>query len=106
MKVVILAGGKGTRLGKFTQDIPKPMVRLAQKPILQYQVELCACYGLEEIIMVVNHLGESIHNHFGDGSAFGIPISYLHEKEPLGTVGGVKELEDKLTSDFWCCMAM
>lgn len=100
MKVVILAGGKGTRLGQLTKDIPKPMVPLAGKPILQYQVELCARYGMEEIFLVVNHLSQPIADHFGDGSKFGIPIRYFHEEKPLGTVGGVKELEDELTDDF------
>jgi len=100
MKVVILAGGKGTRLKEFTRDIPKPMVQLAGKPILQYQVELCARFGCEEIILVVNHLAQPIIDHFGDGSDFGIPIRYFHEESPLGTVGGVKELEADLTEDF------
>ncbi|MDZ7846820.1 MAG: HAD-IIIA family hydrolase [Owenweeksia sp.] len=100
MKAVILAGGKGTRLGALTQDIPKPMVALAGKPILQYQVELCARYGLAEIILIVNHLGHAIEQHFGDGKDFGIPIRYFHESEPLGTVGGIKELEAELRQDF------
>lgn len=100
MKVAILAGGKGTRLGHLTKDIPKPMVSLAGKPILQYQVELCARYGMEEIIMIVNHLSQPIVDHFGDGEDFGIPIRYFHEREPLGTVGGIKELEADLTEDF------
>ncbi len=100
MKVVILAGGKGTRLGELTKDIPKPMVPLAGKPILQYQVELCARYGMEEIILVVNHLSQPIVDHFGDGSDFGIKISYYQEEKPLGTVGGVKALESDLQEDF------
>lgn len=100
MKAVILAGGKGTRLGPLTQDIPKPMVPLLGKPLVQYQVELLARYGLEEIIFVVNHLGGAIENHFGKGREYGIAISYFHESEPLGTVGGIKELEEKLTDDF------
>lgn len=100
MKAVILAGGKGTRLGVLTQAIPKPMVELAGKPIVQYQVELCARSGLEEIIFIVNHLGEVIEDHFGDGKAFGIPIRYFYEEQPLGTVGGLVEIKEWLTEDF------
>lgn len=100
MKAVILAGGKGTRLGNLTTSIPKPMVKVAGKPIVQYQVELCAKFGLEEIIFVVNHLGQAIEDHFGDGSKYGIRITYFHEPEPLGTVGGLVEIKDQLTSDF------
>ena len=64
MKAVILAGGKGTRLGKLTQDIPKPMIPVAGKPLLEYQVELCRRYHIEEVILLVNHLSESIYNYF------------------------------------------
>ncbi|MGB0178186.1 MAG: HAD-IIIA family hydrolase, partial [Owenweeksia sp.] len=100
MKAVILAGGKGTRLGKLTKDIPKPMIPVMGKPLLEYQVELCARYGLEEVILLVNHLKDPIRDHFLNGADFGIPISYFEEKEPLGTVGGVKEIEERLTEDF------
>ncbi len=100
MKAVILAGGKGTRLGHLTKDIPKPMVPLLGKPLVEYQVELLARYNFTEIIFVVNHLGQSIEDYFGDGKNFGIAISYFHESEPLGTVGGIKELEPQLTEDF------
>ncbi len=100
MKAVILAGGKGTRLGHLTKDIPKPMVPLLGQPLVEYQVKLLARYDFSEIIFVVNHLGKAIEDYFGDGGRFGIPISYYHESEPLGTVGGIKELEDRLNSDF------
>ncbi len=100
MKAVILAGGKGTRLGHLTKDIPKPMVPLLGKPLVEYQVNLLKRYGFDEITFIVNHLGSAIEDYFKDGAAFGIPISYFHESEPLGTVGGVKEIEDQLTEDF------
>lgn len=100
MKVVILAGGKGTRLGELTKDIPKPMVPLLGKPLLQYQIELLAKYGFKEVILIVNHLSQPIKNHFGDGADFGIKISYYQEAKPLGTVGGIKDLESELTEDF------
>ena len=100
MKAVILAGGKGTRLGNLTARMPKPMVELAGKPIVQYQVELCAEFGIEEIVFIVNHLGSAIEDYFGDGRAFNIPISYYHEEKPLGTVGGLVEIKDQLREDF------
>ena len=100
MKVVILAGGRGTRLGELTKDIPKPMVPLLGKPLLQYQIELLVRYGFKEVILIVNHLSQPIKDHFGDGADFGIKISYYQEEKPLGTVGGIKDLEDELTEDF------
>jgi histidinol-phosphate phosphatase family protein len=100
MKAIILAGGKGTRLGALTKDIPKPMVPLLGKPLVQYQVELCKRYGLSEIIFIVNHLKEPLIKHFGNGEKFGIKISYFEEPEPLGTVGGLKEIEDQLDETF------
>lgn len=100
MKVVILAGGRGTRLGELTKDIPKPMVPLLGKPLLQYQIELLVRYGFKEVILIVNHLSQPIKDHFGEGADFGIKISYHQEEKPLGTVGGIKDLEDELTEDF------
>ncbi len=100
MKAIILAGGKGTRLGVLTKDLPKPMVPLLGKPLVEYQVELCKRYGLSEIIFIVNHLKQPLIDHFGDGCDFGIKISYFEESEPLGTVGGIKEIEHLLTEDF------
>ena len=100
MKVVILAGGKGTRLGELTKDIPKPMVPLLGKPLLQYQIELLVRYGFKEVVLIVNHLSQPIKDHFGNGSDFGIDITYFQEEKPLGTVGGIKELEETLTDDF------
>lgn len=100
MKTVILAGGKGTRMGKLSKTIAKPMLKIGDKPVLQHQVELLKRYGLNEIIILVNHLKNSIIDYFGDGSAFGVEISYYTEKQPLGTVGGIKEIENQLTDDF------
>lgn len=100
MKAVILAGGRGTRLAHLTKEVPKPMIPLLGKPLLQYQIELCKKYHIEEVILIVNHLKQPIIDYFGDGTKFGIPISYFEEHEPLGTVGGVKEVEDQLTDDF------
>ena len=100
MQAVILAGGKGTRLKHLTTNIPKPMIPLLGKPLLEYQVELCKKYGFKEVIILVNHLKDSIIEHFGNGKKFGISISYFEEPEPLGTVGGIKAIEDRINGDF------
>lgn len=99
-KAVILAGGKGTRLQGVRADIPKPMMPLNSKPLLAYLVELCAKQGITDIWLTVNHLKDSIMNHFGDGSDFGVSLHYYVEEMPLGTVGGVKALEADLQEDF------
>jgi D,D-heptose 1,7-bisphosphate phosphatase len=100
MKAVILAGGKGTRLGKLTETIPKPMLPLNGKPLLEYHIALCKKYGIEEVVVLVNHLKDPIQQHFGNGEKFGLPISYYEEPEPLGTVGGIKAIEAELSEDF------
>ena len=100
MQVVILAGGKGTRLKHLTESIPKPMIPVAGKPLLLHQVELCKKYGFTHITILVNHLKEPIISFFGDGSAFGVSINYYEEKVPLGTVGGIKAIENDLKEDF------
>ncbi|MFO7369078.1 MAG: HAD-IIIA family hydrolase [Bacteroidales bacterium] len=100
MKAVILAGGKGTRLGDLTQEIPKPMIPIGDKPLLHHQVDLLVRYGFREIIILVNHLKNPIIDYFGNGSRFNTDISYFEEPYPMGTVGGIKEIESELTDDF------
>ena len=99
MKVIIMAGGKGTRIASVRNDIPKPMIPICGKPILQYQIEnLCSC-GLTDIILVIGHLGDVIENYFGDGSRFGVNLSYFVETEPLGTAGALFKMPE-LNGDF------
>jgi len=100
MKALILAGGKGTRLGEKTQLIPKPMLLIGGKPVLQHQVELFKSYGITDITLLVNHLSNTIIQYFGNGHAFGVSITYYSEHLPLGTAGGLKELEESLKDDF------
>lgn len=93
---VIMAGGKGSRLRSITNDeIPKPMVPVDGKPLLEYQVEALKEYGIKKIVMIVGHLGEKIMEHFKDGKDFGVDIDYIVEKEPLGTAGAFYYLKDK-----------
>ena len=85
--VVIMAGGQGVRLRPLTEHVPKPMLTVAGRPILERIVLHLVGYGIREIYLSINYLGHVIEDHFGDGSAFGCRIRYLREKKPLGTGG-------------------
>ncbi len=100
MQAVILAGGRGTRLGGLTDDIPKPMIPIGGKPLLHYQVEWLVKYGIQDIIILINYLKDSILKYFRDGSHLGARIRYFEEKVPLGTTGGIRGIESWLTGDF------
>jgi D,D-heptose 1,7-bisphosphate phosphatase len=99
MQTVIMAGGKGTRVAAIAGDIPKPMIPICGKPILERQINCLKENGLTEIILVVGHLGQYIKEYFGDGSRFGCNISYFSETEPLGTAGALYKLKN-ITGDF------
>jgi D,D-heptose 1,7-bisphosphate phosphatase len=94
-----MAGGRGTRVSSIANDIPKPMIPICGKPILEHQIDCLKRNGLTEIILVIGHLGQYIKNYFGDGSRFGCRISYYTETEPLGTAGALYKLR-KLSDDF------
>ena len=100
MKAVILAGGKGTRLGRISREIPKPMVVIGDRSILEHQIDLLKRYGITDIIIITGYLSQIIEEHFRDGADHGVNISYFRETEPLGTTGGVREMEDRLEEDF------
>lgn len=100
MKTVILAGGKGTRLKPYTTVFPKPLMPIADMPILEIVIRQLKSYGFNEIILTVGHLGELIAAFFGDGSRFGVDIKYLQEKRPLGTAGALGLLKDDLNDTF------
>jgi NDP-sugar pyrophosphorylase family protein len=93
MKGIIIAGGPGTRLRPLTYVRPKPIVPVANKPFLEYQVELLKRHGIHEVIFCTNYMAEMIEAHFGDGSAHGVRMSYVIEDSPLGTAGAVKNAE-------------
>lgn len=101
MQAVIMAGGKGTRLSSITNDeIPKPMVQLNGKPILEYQLECLKRSGITEFYFIVGHLGDKIKEYFADGSRFSVHISYFAEAAPLGSAGALYYLKDVLKEDF------
>lgn len=100
--MVIQAGGKGTRMRELTKNkIPKPMLLMNGKPMLQWQIENCVKYGIRNFIIIIGHLGEKIKEYFGDGSEFGVTISYIEESTPLGSGGALYFLKDReICDDF------
>lgn len=100
MKAVIMAGGKGTRIQQIRNDIPKPMLSVLGKPILQYQIEYLERYGITDIIMIIGYLGSVIQDYFGNGSRWNVNIRYIVEKEPLGTAGAFFYLKEMIVEDF------
>jgi dTDP-glucose pyrophosphorylase len=93
----VMAGGKGTRLRPLTENIPKPMITVAGRPILERLVLHLVGNGFRRIFLSVNYLADMISDHFGDGSQFGCRIEYIHETQPLGTGGSLRLLPEPLT---------
>jgi NDP-sugar pyrophosphorylase family protein len=91
MYALILAGGKGERLRPLTSDRPKPMILLAGRPILEYQLEWLRGQGVTDVVLLCGYLGEVVSSHFGDGSGWGLRIAYSLEAEPLGRGGAFKK---------------
>ena len=108
MKVVIMAGGKGTRISSIASDIPKPMIKIDGMPVLERELYSLRNQGFKDIIITVGHLGQIIIDYFGDGhkispitnSEFGVNIEYYYENRPLGNAGALYEIKEKLTEDF------
>ncbi|SMC26461.1 mannose-1-phosphate guanylyltransferase / phosphomannomutase [Clostridium acidisoli DSM 12555] len=100
MKGIIMAGGQGTRLRPLTCNIPKPMIPLIGKPVIQYAIELLRDSGIQEIGITVQYLADEIINYFGDGSQLGVNLQYFTEEIPMGTAGSVKNAEEFLNETF------
>ena len=103
MKAMILAAGKGTRVQPITHVIPKPMIPILQKPVMEFLLELLKEHGFKEIMVNVSHLAEEIENYFRDGQRFGVEIAYSFEGriedgelvgDALGSAGGLKKIQD------------
>lgn len=90
---VIMAGGKGTRLRPLTENTPKPLLRVGDKPIIEYNIDRLAKIGIENIHISINYLGEQLEAYFGDGSHKNLNIKYLKEDKPLGTIGSILLVE-------------
>lgn len=99
MKAFILAAGLGTRLKPLTNDLPKVMISVGNKPVLEHLINLCVRHGFREIILSTHYLPEKISNYFKDGSQFNAHIVYSHEKQMLGSAGALKLAEPLLAND-------
>lgn len=100
MQTIIMAGGKGTRISSMRSDVPKPMIPVCGKPILEHQVNVLKRQGYTDITIVTGHLGDIIRQHFGSGERFGVSIHYIEEKQPLGTAGALYYFKDRIQEDF------
>ncbi len=99
MQAVVLAGGKGTRLFPYTTILPKPLMPVGERPILEIILLQLKKAGFKEVILAVGHLAGLIQAYFDDGSRLGISLKYSIEEEPLGTVGPLRMLEEELDED-------
>lgn len=100
MKTVIMAGGRGTRISSVASDIPKPMIKIEGKPVLEREIECLRDQGFTDLIITVSHLADHIINYFGNGSNFGVNIEYYIEKSPLGNAGALFKLRNEFKEDF------
>ena len=102
MKAVILAGGLGTRLQPYTTFLPKPMLPLGERPILEHLIEWSRKNGIKSIVLCVSYLRKTIENYFEDGKRFGVQIEYAVAIKPLATAGQLKTAEKFLDETFVC----
>ncbi len=100
MKAVIMAGGEGARLRPLTCDLPKPMVPIMSRPMMEYIIELLAEHGIRDLAVTLQYLPQKIREHFEGGDEFGVRFTYFLEDEPLGTAGSVKNAESFLDETF------
>lgn len=94
MQAIILAGGKGTRLKPYTITLPKPLVPVGERPVLEIIIDQLKMQGFNKITLAVGHLSELIQAYFGDGKKFGVQIKYSKEEKPLGTAGPIKLIKN------------
>jgi mannose-1-phosphate guanylyltransferase len=100
LKAVILVGGPGTRLQPLTFIVPKSLVPVLNRPVMEHMIAYLKQFGVEDIILTLNYLPDAIHSHFGDGRDFGVRLTYCMEKEPMGTAGAVKNAASYLDGAF------
>lgn len=100
MKAVILAGGRGTRMGQLSNDCPKPLITVGGQPVLFHQLQLLAQYKIQEVTLLTGYLGEQIQTACGDGSRWNLKISYIQEESPQGTAGALRPLREQMHAPF------
>lgn len=96
---IIMAGGKGTRLMPLTKDVPKPLLKVGEKPIIEHNVDRLAQYGIDQQFISIKYLGEQLVDYFGDGVNKGLNIQYIREESPLGTIGALRTIKDIVKHD-------
>lgn len=101
MQVLVMAGGRGTRLGPYTATFPKPLVPIGDMPILELLLRQFKAAGVTEVILAVNHLHHLLRAFFGEGERLGMKISYSLEDTPLGTAGPIGLVRDQLQETFF-----
>ncbi|MFN2594159.1 MAG: sugar phosphate nucleotidyltransferase [Actinomycetota bacterium] len=100
MQAVIMAGGEGSRLRPLTSNVPKPMLPVGNRPLMEHIIELCRDHGFTDVVATVQFLASLVRNYFGDGSDLGVALSYSVEEAPLGTAGSVLAARDLLSGPF------
>lgn len=100
MQGIVMAGGKGQRLEPLTFDVPKPFLKVAGRPVVEWAILSLARAGIQDVILTTAYKKEVLQEHLGDGSALGVSIQYAEEDTPLGTAGGVKNAEDLIKGPF------
>lgn len=100
MKVIIMAGGRGTRISSIAPDIPKPLIKIAGVPVLEREIRSLQEQGFTDIILTVSYMADQIINYFGNGDWLGVKLEYFVEKQPLGNAGALFKLRDKVEGDF------
>lgn len=94
LQAVIMAGGFGTRLRPMTEDVPKPMIPVGEKPVLEHIINRLSGCGIKEIKITTHYLSDKIKDYFGDGKNFDVTLDYINEENPLGTAGALSQIED------------
>src|SRR5829696_6061077 len=102
MKAMVMAAGLGTRLRPLTYEIPKPLVPVANRPIMEHILMLLARQGLTQVVANLHWFPETIRSRFGDGSGLGLELTYSYEDELLGTAGGVRNVRDFFDDGAFC----
>ena len=100
MKAVVMAGGEGSRLRPLTSGLPKPLVPVVGKPVMEHILRLLRKHGITDVVVTLQYLGSAIRDYFGDGADFGMDITYVVEDAPLGTAGSVKNAQQYLDETF------
>ncbi len=97
---LIMAGGEGAHLRPITYEMPKPLIPIRSKPILEHQINMLKRFDVTNILLAVDYMSEKIRDHFGDGKKFGVDITYIKEEKPMGTAGPISLAKDYISKSF------